>query len=65
MRPDMKKALAEILEYAKVNRDFSDGLEWERWCKVVVIAFEALDKPTMADIEKILAESRMVPKASG
>ena len=50
----LRKALADILEKAKVHRDLADDdYEQARWDAIVGVAYNALDRPTMADIGRI------------
>ncbi len=49
-----KLALYEILELAKMNRDFANSEhERLRWEKIAQLAYEGAGKPTMADIDKV------------
>jgi hypothetical protein len=54
-----RRALAQILEYAKVHRDLSDPSESARWSGVVAIAYDGLGKPNMADIDRILGRDQV------
>jgi hypothetical protein len=49
-------ALANILEYAKACRDLSTDspASRESFACIVGMAYEALGKPSLADIEKIM-----------
>lgn len=54
-KPELKKALAEILEKAKTHRDFANTeFDKERWVEIVKLTYEALEEPTMADIAAYL-----------
>lgn len=54
-KQELRAALARILEKAKVHRDFSDyDTNRAAWQEVIELAYEALDRPTMADIEELL-----------
>ena len=51
-------ALVQILEFAKFKRNASDTMNEEnRWQRVINISFEALGKPSMADIDNIRREA--------
>lgn len=55
MKPkgDLRKALAVIMERAKVHRDFANTeYERARWEEVLQIVNDALESPSMADIER-------------
>ena len=55
----LRKALAEIMELAKNNRDFaSTDYERARWDRVLDVTDAALDNPTIADIQRFLGESQ-------
>jgi hypothetical protein len=49
----MRKALADILELAKINRDFANiPEERQRWETIVWMTGEALDHPNMAQVDR-------------
>lgn len=51
-KPELRTALATILEKAKVHRDLANTPhDRERWEDIVHISYEALDKPSMDDVE--------------
>ena len=54
-KPELRKALAEIMKLAKNSRDFANtDYERGRWEKVLDITDAALDNPTIADIQRFL-----------
>lgn len=53
-KQELKQALVWILEIANLNRDTANtNFEENQWKKVSEIAYEALDKPTVVQIERI------------
>jgi hypothetical protein len=54
-KPELKQALAQILEKAKTHRDFANTpFDKERWVEIVKLAYAALEEPSMADIAAYL-----------
>jgi hypothetical protein len=54
-KPELRKALAEIMELAKNHRDFANtDYERARWEKVLDLTDAALGNPTVADIQRFL-----------
>lgn len=51
---ELKKALAEILHYAKQIKDISNSQsEATCWAEVIRISYAALDNPNVAVIDKL------------
>lgn len=56
-KPQLRQALAEILEQAKSYRDLSDGLEFACWTRIVKLAYDGLGEPSIAEIDKLRGKS--------
>lgn len=53
-RRNKNLALVRILELAKCHRDLAlTNTEFERWQRIVTIAYDALGEPSAAKIEEI------------
>jgi hypothetical protein len=53
-KQELQSALVQILELARNNRDFADDPnDAKRWDKVAQLSHEALDKPSLADLERL------------
>lgn len=56
-KPRLRLALVEILEFAKSCRDLTVGKQDRRlWERVVGIAYDALDNPSIFDLDRIRRE---------
>lgn len=56
-KQELRQTIGQLLEYAKAQRDFTEGdHEHKRWVHVVTVCYNALNKPTIADLDNLRHE---------